>query len=249
MKHAISAVLLAMFLAAGCAQTRMTRFEYGDIRLDVGGRITKGRSVAMVDYQPGIYYAIDQVPKQVFIEVKLVEVGRKDQEILGVNWFSGAGGPLIAASNIKNTTPQMSPPMAMGGLVNVGVGGIGGGGGAKCPHGGTHGTCAECKSGGGGTGINLPVVVGSEGKDSDKVTSVSATFDLGEAVNINESYLAIDIKVGVAPDGKIIIQTDIPNHETLDLAVNGRVGSAEEDTPKEARPESASPEKPNKQDG
>ena len=50
-------------------------------------------------------------------------------------------------------------------------------------------------------------------------------------------------------DGKIIIQTDIPNHETLDLAVNGRVGSAAEDTPKEARPESASPEKPNKQDG
>jgi uncharacterized protein DUF1573 len=49
-------------------------------------------------------------------------------------------------------------------------------------------------------------------------------------------------------DGKITIQTDIPNHETLDHAVNGRVGSAEQDTSKEAPPESVSAEEPNKED-
>lgn len=47
-------------------------------------------------------------------------------------------------------------------------------------------------------------------------------------------------------DGKITIQTDISNHETLDLAINGRVGSATKDTPEESPPESVSTEEPNK---
>ena len=50
-------------------------------------------------------------------------------------------------------------------------------------------------------------------------------------------------------DGKITIQTDIPNHETLDLAVNGRVGSTDQDPPKEAPPESVLAEEPNKENG
>jgi hypothetical protein len=49
-------------------------------------------------------------------------------------------------------------------------------------------------------------------------------------------------------EGQITIQTDIANHETLDLAVNGRVGSAETDTPKEVPPKSASADQPTKQD-
>jgi len=37
-------------------------------------------------------------------------------------------------------------------------------------------------------------------------------------------------------DGKITIQTDIANHETVELAVNGQVGSTEEETPDTASP-------------
>lgn len=46
---------------------------------------------------------------------------------------------------------------------------------------------------------------------------------------------------------KITIQTDIPNHETLDLAVNGKVGSAEQNTPQEPSPESVPAEEPTKE--
>ena len=50
-------------------------------------------------------------------------------------------------------------------------------------------------------------------------------------------------------DGKITIETDISNHERLGLAVNGRVGSAEEDDPDEALPRSTSDEEPIREHG
>ena len=203
MKQAISAILLTMFFAAGCAQNPMTRFEYGSIRLDVGGRISEGKAVAMTDHQSGVYYCRDGVPKQIYIEAKLMEIRLEDQEIFGVEWFSGKG-PLIAATNIKNTTPKARPPIAVGGLIGIGTGG--GTRGGRCPHGGTVGTCPECSSGGGGTGINIPVIAGSSGKDSDKVTSVRATFKIAESVDIENSYLAFEIKIGKDKDGKIIVQ-------------------------------------------
>jgi hypothetical protein len=181
----------------------MTRFEYGDIQLDVGGRIVEGNAVAMIDHQSGVYYCRDGVPKQVIIEARLVEIRLEDQEIFGVEWFSGMG-PLIAATDIKNTTPMKSPPIALGGVIGIGTGG--GGDGGACPHGGTPGTCPQCHSGGGETSIDVPVIAGSGGKDSEKVTSVRAIFDLNESVDIDNGYIALKIKVGVAKNGNILVQ-------------------------------------------
>jgi len=199
MRQTISAVLLTMFLAAGCAQPHVTRFEYGDIRLDVSGRIIGGKSIAMADYKPGIYYSIDKVNKQIVIEVKLASVNQKDMKemgILDISWLID-GRTLIAATNIKNTTPMARPPTIAGSLVNIGIGGgtDRGAGAGKCIHGGDLDKCTKCRPAGGGTGINIPVFVGKGGKDSGKVLSVRATFDMDESVDIEESYIALEIRL------------------------------------------------------
>ena len=83
------------------------------------------------------------------------------------------------------------------------------------------------------------------------VTSPDGRFDFDEIPpKANKTQL---VRVVFTPDPrrgpfdcKITIQTDISNNETLDLAVNGRVGSTEEDTPKEAPPESVPAEEPDK---
>ena len=201
MKLAITISIFTILLTSGCAQTRMTQFDYGDIHLQVGARVTQGQAVAMADYKPGVYYCPDPEAKQVLIEVKLVEIGRRDMAVLGVDWFNGLD-PLIAASDIENTTPE-NVPMAMGGLVNVGIGGGRGRGG--CPHGPG---CRNCGSGDGGVGggINFPVITGREGSEPENVTSVRATFDLDSSVEINRSYLAITLQIGRTSDNKIIVQ-------------------------------------------
>ena len=201
MKRAISAILLTMFLAAGCAKTRMTQFDYGDVHLEVGGRVSQSQGLATADYKPGIYYSVDVATKQVLLEVKLVEIGRRNQQILGVEWFSGSG-PLIAASDITNTTPR-DQPMAMGGLVNIGIGGGSRRGG--CPHGPGCRNCGSSDGGGLGGGINFPVIAGG-GKESNNITSLRTIFDLDSLINIEESYLAITIQLGLDADGKIIVQ-------------------------------------------
>jgi type II secretory pathway component HofQ len=100
------------------------------------------------------------------------------------------------------------PPIAVGGLVNVGggIGGGGNGGGTRCRHGHLLADCDKCTAAGGGTGVKIPVIVGKGAKDSDKVTSVRATFKIAESIDIEKSYLAFEIKVGVDKDGKIILQ-------------------------------------------
>lgn len=199
MKQTISAVLLAMFLAAGCAQPHVTQFEYDNIRLDVSGRIIGGKAVAMVDYKPGIYYSIDRNNRQIQIDARLASVNQKDLKEIGIRdmrWLTNSG-TLMAATNIKNTTPKKSPPFAVGGLVNIG-GSIGGGsraGGTRCRHGGLLADCEDCGAAGGGTGVKIPVIVGSAGKDNENVLSVSATFDLDESIDIKEGYVALDIQL------------------------------------------------------
>jgi hypothetical protein len=203
MKHTISGVMLTIFFAAGCARNPMTRFEYGSIRLDVGGRITEAQSVAMLNRKPGVYYCRDGVAKQILIEAKLVEF--KDMEILGVKFFGGKG-PLISATKVKNTTPKKSPPIAMGGLINLG-GSIGGDrDGARCRHGYLLADCDACSSSGGGTGINIPIGAVSSGEDNEKFLSLRATFDLNASIDIETGYLVFDIKVGMSGDKKIIVQ-------------------------------------------
>lgn len=226
MKQAISAILLTMFLAAGCAQTRMTRFEYGDIRLDVSGRIIGGKTLATVDYQSGIYYCLDQAPKQVMLDVRLASVNLKDQAILGMKWFDGKK-TLIAATDLKNTTPKKSPLIVAGGVVGIGTGG----GRGRCPHGGTVATCPECSSGGGtGTGIKVPVIGGGRGRDSSKVLSVRATFDLNESIDIEESYLALEIQLGKAINDRIRSQLMLLPMMALQAKVKPPPKPVEEDT-------------------
>ncbi|MBT3199525.1 MAG: hypothetical protein HN350_06370 [Phycisphaerales bacterium] len=202
MKHAIPTILLTMFLAAGCNQTRMTQFEHGDIRLEAGGRIVRSPALTKADYKPGIYYSLDTQTQQVLIEVKLLETDRRNMSILGVNWCSGSF-PLIAASDIQNTTPEKSSPMALGGLVNVGIGGGDRRGG--CPHGPG---CKDCGSSGGGVGggINFPVIIGKGAETNENVTSLNVTFDLDMSINIEQSYLAIEILLQKNIDGTLTVQ-------------------------------------------
>jgi len=207
MKQAISAVLLAMFLAAGCAQPPVTRFEYGDIRLDVSGHVTKSKSLAMVYYKPGVYYSLNRQRQQVMIEARIVSVTLDDQEVLGMSWFKGTG-PLIAATNIKNTTPMARPPIVVGGMIGTGGGGGIGRGRSKtkCIHGKDLDKCAKCSAGGDGTSLNVPIIAGIGGKESDSTLSVQATFDLDESIDIVESYLAIEIKIRTLANGNLIVQ-------------------------------------------
>ncbi|MDP6634362.1 MAG: hypothetical protein QGG42_05655 [Phycisphaerae bacterium] len=202
MKYVISAMLLTVFLTVGCAQRRMTQFEYGDIRLEVRGRIKPGPTVAMTDFKPGVYYFLDRPPQQVEIEVKLLEVNRRDQNILGVSWCTGAD-PLIAAGSLINTTPRTSPAV-MGGVINIGVGG------GRSRGGCTHGPeCTKCGSspGGAGGGINFPVIAGREGDKNTNITSILATFNLNRLLDSMETtYLAIEIEVARAANGNIIVQ-------------------------------------------
>jgi len=192
-----------MFLAGGCAQKRMTQFDYRDVHLEVGGRVTRSPGLAQTDFKPGIYYSVDAAKKQVLIEARIVEIGRRDMQILGIDWFSGSG-PLIAASDIVNTTPR-NEPMAMGGLVNIGIGSGGGSRRSGCPHGPG---CRNCGSSGGGLGggINFPVVAGHGVKENNNITSLRTTFDLDPLINLEDSYVAITIQLGRDADGKIITQ-------------------------------------------
>jgi type IV pilus assembly protein PilQ len=208
MKSAIPAIVLTMFLAGGCAQKRMTQFDYRDVHLEVGGRVTQSPGLAQTDFKPGIYYSVDTVNKQVLIEARILEIGRRDMQILGIDWFSGSGA-LISASDIVNTTPK-DEPMAMGGLVNIGIGGGSRGGSRRggCPHGPGCRSCGSSGGGGLGGGINFPVIAGggSDGKQNNNITSLRTTFDLSSLIDLEDSYVAITIQLGREANGRIISQ-------------------------------------------
>ena len=184
MKQTISLVLLTMFLAGGCVKMRMVEFEHDNVHLDAGGRFSGSKSAA-----PNL--------QQILIDVKLAEVKQKNIEnmgILDIRWLTNSG-KLIAAQNIKNTTPMKSPPTIAGSLVNIG-GSVGTGGrGTKCKHGGLLADCEECTAAGGGTGVNIPVIVGSAGKDNENMLSLSATFTLDKPIDLKKSYVALEIQL------------------------------------------------------
>jgi len=206
MKRAIQVTVLAVLLASGCAQKQMTQFEYGQVRLQASGRTINAPALAAADFKPGVYYSVDRPPVQVEIEVKLLEVSRSDQEILGVNWLSGPG-QLISAGSLTNTTPK-DPPMAMGGMINIGMGSGGSRerGRGSCPHGPGCRKCGGSSGGGLGGGIGLPVITGGEGARSNDVTAIRAIFNLDEMIELSESYVAIEIELGRTSSGTILVQ-------------------------------------------
>jgi len=91
--------------------------------------------------------------------------------------------------------------------------------------------------------------------DPFKVVAVTSPDDRFQFVVSPKAAKTQVVRAVFTPDeefgpfaGKMTIQTDIPNHETLDLTFNGRVGSAGQGTSKKAPPESASAEESGKKD-
>ncbi len=99
----------------------------------------------------------------------------------------------------------------------------------------------------------LPLAIVAPGKSVTRniVVNADAPFKLGAVTSLDDRFrFTVDqktakkthlIRAEFTPDarhgpidGKITIQTDIANHETLDLAVTGRVGSADDCPPDEA---------------
>lgn len=198
MKQAAIVFLLAAALATGCSQLTMTRFDHDTFHLEVGGHAS-GEALSAGGPGQTVYCSPDIAPRQVTIEARLVEVGLRDQSILGMDWWAGEGNPVLPTT-VENTTPKPVP-------ITMGFGfGLGGGGRGHTRHGLDCG-CPQCSdagrtSSGGGFGVGFPVSVGR----GRQVTSVRITFDLPGTVHIDRSYLLVTLQIGTTQDGKAIVQ-------------------------------------------
>ncbi|MHC4986444.1 MAG: type II secretion system protein GspD [Planctomycetota bacterium] len=187
-------LLLVMGLMSACDQMQMTRFEYGDIRLDVGGRLegVPGEPVALGPMPTG-FARFGPGGPQVLIEVKLIEV--TDQFLLDLQFWPGHGDPL-AASSWTDLTPQ-APEMTVG----FGVGG--GGGGDRY----NDGYNDRANSGGGfGTGVGVGIPIG--GDDGRGVTHVRSTFELEVTPTLlgDDGFVLMLVALERQMDGRILAQ-------------------------------------------
>ena len=198
MKRTILPMLaIAMLLAGGCVQTPMTRFDYRNVKLDVGARVVRGEKVASVDVVPGVYYLLDRPIPQVIIEARIVEADRGQQfRELGI-FRPDMQTPLLPV-NVVDTTPRSTPMN-----VNFGVGTTLGGGRGRDDR---NDDRQRSDSGGGiGVGTGASVPVGGNGPKG--VTSVRAIFDLPELrVNLDGAYVYIQLEIGRELSGRVIAQ-------------------------------------------
>ncbi|MHC4562752.1 MAG: hypothetical protein ACYS8X_08290 [Planctomycetota bacterium] len=177
MKLAVIGMAVLAAALAGCNQPPMTRYEVGDIRLDVGGRVENVLAVEVDTLAATTRYSPDIPARQVMIEARLVSADLRDQRILGIKWWPGVGDP-FAPTAVENTSPRPVP-------VTVGFGfGVGGGHGRHVDdyHRRHH------SDGGWGTGVGFgfPLEIGGDG-----LTSVRLTFEIPPVMTIDGSYLLV----------------------------------------------------------
>ncbi len=192
MKRATPAILAAALLAGGCARIPMTRFDHGDIHLQVGGRIKPvDKVVAALPPPPGTFYMmLDKQAMQVTIEARLVEISNRDLRLLGVDLWP-AGQELRRPTTVKDTTARL-PKMSVGF-------GLSSGGGGRDRHQGQRDR--RDRSVGTGVGLGFPI-----GDDDGGVTAARATFDGVELGILPRTYVVITIELGRHLNGQIMIR-------------------------------------------
>ena len=190
----VTILLLVMVLIPACDQMQMTRFEHGDVAVDVGGRVegAPGEPVALGPMPTG-FARFSPRGKMVTIEARFVEVGQSDLAFLDVQFWPGYGGP-IPPSTWTDLTPQ-APGMTVG----FGFGLDTGGGGYD------DGYNDRVDSGGGfGTGVGVGFPVSAD--DGRGVTHVRADFPLEVTATVSESYLFVLVALEKQMDGRILAQ-------------------------------------------
>jgi len=184
-------LLLVMGLIPACNQMRMTRYEYGDIRIDVGGRLEGG---------PGEPVALGPMPtgfarfgprgRMITIEAKFVEV--TEQSLVDLQFWPGRGQPLLP-STVTDLTPK-APQMTMG----FGFGFGGGGGDQGYYDDGTG-------SGNGiGTGVGIGVPLSVDGERG--ITYLRSTFELEVTPFVDDGFLLLLVALKKQADGRILTQ-------------------------------------------
>ena len=207
MKQTILLLLVATTFLAGCA-VLMTRYEYGNIKLDVKGQVKKGsKSLAIKPRnhkpQPSVYYSIAPGTKQVLIEAKIVSVNLDDQSFRGIGWLL-PNGETLEPTRVEKDTPRSSN----GGMsFGIGMGFSSGGRGYddNNEYDQDNYRSRDRSSSGFGGGVLFPVNGGSGG-GSGMFTSIRVYFDMPGTVQIDDSYLQLLIQVGTKLDGKMIVQ-------------------------------------------
>lgn len=209
MKRTILLLLaVATPLAAGCVQTHMTRVDYRNIKLDVGGRVVPADKVAVIDFQPDVYYMLDLPARQIIIEAKILETsGDQHFREIGIWWPGLREGPLWPVS-VVDTTPRAKPMN-----INVGFGtSLGRGRESRQSNHPPGCTCSQCRGGGGEGGVGLPTLgigtgVPVGGKEPNGVTSVRSTFELpAGSDSLNEAYIYVLLGMGRELSGRVIAQ-------------------------------------------
>ncbi len=192
MKLATLALLaVAAALASGCDLPVMTRFEYDTVKLEVGGRVLPAQTKVASLRPPGTFYMmLDTPPKQVVLDVRLVDV-RRDQFLLDVGLWLG-GEQVLRPMKFEDTTPH-APAISLGFGLGTEIGGHGDRH-AESDRRGSRGT-------GVGTGISVPITGGAD----DRVTSARLTFEpIIMSGGLDGSYVVIIAAIGRHMNGQII---------------------------------------------
>jgi len=181
----------------------MTRFDYRNVKLDVGGRIVRGEKVASVDALPGVYYTMDRPIPQLIIEARIIEARGTFLREMGM-WWPKLNSPLRPV-NVVDKTPRSAPMN-----INLGVGTtLGGGRTGERGRTDSYEDQPRSDSGGGiglggigvGTGTSVPV----GGNDPKGVTAAQVTFDLPDVnINLDQAYIYLLLETGRELDGRII---------------------------------------------
>lgn len=196
MKSSILTICLAMAINAGCSTPHITRFEYGDIKVEVSGKTTAPKTATSAVQVPGLYLMADAGARQITIEAKLVEVSNHDISIMGLNWITPEGR-LLEPTTIKDSTPE--PPS-----FGLGLGFISGGrsrghdGSCHCSKGG------DDSGSGVGMGFNIPL------RSSRQTTSVSARFNVPGSIEIDFSVVMLKILEKKSGDLSIVRPLILP---------------------------------------
>lgn len=187
-------LLLVMVTIPACDQVPMTRFEYGDVAIAVGGRLSDGPGEAVaLGPAPTGFARFSPRNRMVTIEAKFVELDLSDRAFLEIQFWPGFGDP-ISPSSWTDLTPQ-APGMSVGFGFGVGGGGDGYNDGYndRVDSGGRFGT---------GVGVGFPISV----DDGRGVTHVRAEFPLEVTATVSDSYVFILAALEREMDGRIIAQ-------------------------------------------
>ena len=194
MKLATLALLaVAAALASGCDLPVMTRFEYDTVKLEVGGRVLPAQTKVASLRPPGTFYMIlDTPPKQVVLDVRLLDI-KRDQSLLGVDFWLG-GEQVLRPMKFEDTTPH-APAISLGFGLGTEIGG----------HGDRHAESDRRGSRGTGIGTGMGIGVPITGGADDRVTSARLTFTIPGA-GLDTSYVVMTLAIGRHMNGQIIAQ-------------------------------------------